>query len=420
MPAEVDELPRRPFARSYHRVMTDRLPGEDVPSAEPEQMLVDPRFMPVADVFFRMFMSPAQGGGALACYLHGEPVLDIWAGWAARDRRWRSDTVVLSFSTGKGVASTVVHRLAERGLISYDAPVADYWPEFAAAGKGTITVRQLMSHRAGLHKARGLVPGRDGLLDSEAVAAALAAAPPDPRRFRGPGYHAVTYGNLVAELSARVTGRPFQDLVRTEIAEPLGVEEFWYRVPPGERHRIARVFPKVNFLPAPWATAGAVLSRAPGVRGLAEAGMAEGFDELMRSPSAHDAVMPGWNGVFTARALARMYGAIANGGAIDGVRLLKEDTVEQLLEVQTRRRDYVLGIRPNWRLGYHPGWVALRQQPLRSVGHFGFGGSGAFADPETGLSIAFVTNRMGNAFTTISDGRFPRLGAAAVTVARRL
>lgn len=388
----------------------------DIPAT---QMVVDPRFMPVADQFFRMFFSPGQGGGALTCYLHGECVLDIWAGWAARDKRWKRDTVVLSFSTGKGVASTVLHRLAERGLVKYDSPVAQYWPEFAAAGKDAITVRELMSHRAGLHKARGLVPGRFGLLDSEAVAAALAAAPPDPRRLAGPGYHAVTYGNLVAEVAARASGKSFEELVRTEIAEPLGMDEFWYRVPQDQRHRIARVFPKINFLPAPWATAGAVLARTPGLRGLAEAGMAEGFDELMRSPRAHDSVMPGWNGVFTARALARMYAAIACGGAIDDVRFLEEDTVRQLTEVQTRGRDYVLGIRANWRLGYHPGWVASRHQPLRSVGHYGFGGSGAFADPETGLSVAFVTNRLGNTFTTISDGRFPRLGATAVAAARR-
>ncbi|MGX6509266.1 serine hydrolase domain-containing protein [Rhodococcus sp. SJ-2] len=389
-------------------------------------MLVDKRFLPVADLFFRMFDKPGQGGGAIAAYLHGEPVLDVWAGWADKQRRWACDTIVLSFSTGKGVASTVLHRLAERGLVSYDAPVAQYWPEFGAAGKEAITVRELMSHRAGLHKIRGLVPGRYGLLDSEKVAAALAAAPPDARRRAGPGYHAVTYGNLVAEVAARVSGVPFQDLVGQEIAEPLGAEEFgaaeyWYRVPPEQRHRIARVFPKINFLPAPWATTSAVMSRMPGIKGLAEAGMAEGFDEVMRSPRAHDAVMPGWNGVFTARSLARMYGALANGGALDGGdhRLLKDETVEQLLETQTRRRDYVLGFRPNWRLGYHPAWVAVRQQPLRSIGHYGFGGSGAFADPETGLSFAFVTNRLGNAYTTISDGRFPRLGGAAITAARR-
>ncbi|MCK8670354.1 serine hydrolase domain-containing protein [Rhodococcus sp. NPDC003382] len=392
--------------------------ADAVPSTE---MIVDPRFLQVADRFFRMFRTRPQGGGALAVYLYGEPVLDIWAGWASRDRRWAHDTIALSFSTGKGVASTVLHRLAERGLVKYDDPVATYWPEFGAAGKETITIRELMSHRAGLHRVRGLVPGPLDLLDSEAVAKALAATPPDRRRLSGPGYHAVTYGNLVAEIACRVTNRTFPELVEQELAGPLGLREFWFRVPQSERRRLAPVFPKVNPLPSSWSTTARVMSRMPGIRGIAEAGMAEGFDELMRSPSAHDAVMPGWNGVFSARALARMYGALANGGALEGVRLLKEDTIEQIVEVQTRRRDYVLGIRPNWRLGYHPGWVALREQPLRSVGHYGFGGSGAFADPDTGLSVAFVTNRLGsNLTTTISDARFPRLGAEAVSIARRV
>ncbi|MDV2478357.1 beta-lactamase family protein [Rhodococcus zopfii] len=386
----------------------------------PTQMIVDPRFLQVADRFFRMFRTRQQGGGALAAYLYGEPVLDIWAGWATRDRRWAHDTVALSFSTGKGVASTVLHRLAERGLVKYDDPVAAYWPEFGAAGKEAITIRELMSHRAGLHRVRGLMPGPLDLLDSDAVAKALAAAPPDRRRLSGPGYHAVTYGNLVAEIACRVTGRTFPELVEQELAGPLGLREFWFRVPQNERRRLAPVFPRVNPLPSSWSATARVMSRLPGVRGIAEAGMAEGFDELMRSPSAHDAVMPGWNGVFSARALARMYGALANGGTLDGVRLLKEDTLDQVLEVQTRRRDYVLGIRPNWRLGYHPGWVALREQPLRSIGHYGFGGSGAFADLETGLSIAFVTNRLGsNLTTTIADARFPRLGGDAVSIARR-
>ena len=123
----------------------------EVPSRT--ELYVDRRFLPLADRFFAMYRQPQQGGGALVVYLGGEKVLDIWAGNADRDRRWDHDTVSLSFSTGKGVASTVVHRLAERGLIDYDAPVAQYWPEFAAAGKDKITVRELMSHRAGLHRA---------------------------------------------------------------------------------------------------------------------------------------------------------------------------------------------------------------------------------------------------------------------------
>ena len=383
-------------------------------------MTIDPRFNAVAERFFTMFPTPARGGGALAVYFHGELVLDLWAGWAAPDRRWTSDTVSLCFSTGKGVASTVLHRLADRGLVGYDDPVAQHWPEFAQAGKERITVRELMSHRAGLHRVLGLVPGPRGLLDVDAVARALAASPPDPRRLKGPGYHAVTYGSLVAELASRITGRDFTDLVRTELEEPLGVDGLWFRVPPEERHRIARVFPKVNPVPLPWHATGRVMTRVPGLRNIAEAGMAEGFDVLARSDDVHDVAMPGWNGVFFAPALAKMYAALADGGSVGDVRLLSPDTVEQLLEVQTRERDYVLGIRPNWRLGYHPGWVRLEEQPLRSVGHYGFGGSGAFADPETGIAISFVTNRLGNKIQPITDGRMSRLGASAVYVARRL
>ncbi len=354
------------------------------------QMHVDPRFRETADRFFDRFRGPADGGGAAAAYLHGELVLDVWAGWRAKDTRWTHDTVTLCFSTGKGVASTVVHRLADRGLIGYDQPVAAYWPEFAAAGKDRITVRELMSHRAGLHNVRTVAPNRELLLDTERFDRALAAAWPDPRRLKGPGYHAVTYGNLVAEVAARVSGKDFTTLLREEVSGPLGVEEFWFHVPDDARTRIARVFPTVKPGPMPWSVTGRVLSVTPGLRAIAEAGMAEGFDELVRSPRAHDVVMPGWNGVFSAEALAKMYAPLANEGMIDGQQYLSADRVRQLSEVQTRQRDYVLGIRPNWRLGYHPAWMRVEEMPRRSIGHYGFGGTGAWADPETGLSFAFV------------------------------
>ncbi len=212
----------------------------------PTEMHVDRRFLPLADRFFDLYRLPRHGGGALAAYLDGEKVLDIWAGWATRDRRWNRDTVSLSFSTGKGVASTVVHRLADRGLIDYFAPVARYWPEFAAAGKEHVTVADVLTHRAGLHRVRNLRPGRMGIVDYDATVRALAAAPPDSRRLSGPGYHAVTYGWLVAEIVQRVTGLPFVDVVRQEIAEPLGTPEFWFRVPEDQRHRIAKLFPRIN------------------------------------------------------------------------------------------------------------------------------------------------------------------------------
>ncbi|MFC7446740.1 serine hydrolase domain-containing protein [Rhodococcus daqingensis] len=384
----------------------------------PTEMHVDARFLPLADRFFALYRQPHNGGGALTAYVNGELVLDIWAGWADRDRRWRRDTVALSFSTGKGVASTVLHRLADRGLVDYDEPVATYWPEFASAGKERITIRDVLTHRAGLHRVRGLVPGKAGLLDYDRVVAALAAARPDPRRLSGPGYHAVTFGWIVAETVARATGRSFTDVVRTEIAQPLGVEEFWYRVPPEQRHRIARLFPHLSPGAVSWGVASSVMSRLRPFNGLAEAGMPEGFDELVRDPIVHDAVMPGWNGVFTSRALAKMYAAIANDGVIDGRRFLSTDTVEQMGEVQTYGRDYVLGARVNWRLGYHPVFVANRSQPRTAFGHYGVGGSGAYADPETGLALGFVTNRMGNAVTALGDLRLARLGAVAQKIVR--
>ncbi|MFE9579549.1 serine hydrolase domain-containing protein [Nocardia sp. NPDC006044] len=396
--------------------------------AAPKEMLVDPRFIRLADQFFGMFSQPNRGGGALAVYLDGKPVVDIWGGWAGKDRRWNGDTVALTFSTGKGVASTVVHRLAERGLIDYDAPVARYWPEFAAHGKDDITVRDVLAHRAGLHRVRGLVPGREGILDYDAVIEALADSPPDPRRIRTSGYHAITFGWLVAEIVQRVTGDPFVDVVRREIAEPLGLDEFWFRVPESERYRIAKIFPHLSPPGIRWNTASSVLSWVRPMRGLAEAGMPESFDELVRDPRVHDAVMPGWNGVFSARALARMYGALANAGRVvvprpggaETVRFLRPETIETINQGQpAESRDYVLGLPLRFTLGYHRPVLMSKQQPRKAFGHYGVGGSGAYADPELGMSIAFVTNRLGNAVTALGDARLARLAATARNTVRR-
>lgn len=413
--------------------MVSAFPAPDRWPAAPREMLIDPRFVRLANHFFHMFTQPTRGGGALSIYLDGRPVLDIWAGWAAKDRRWNGDSVALTFSTGKGVAATVVHRLAERGLIDYEAPVATYWPEFGAHGKAEITVRDVLSHRAGLHRVRGLVPGREGILDYDAVVMALADSPADPRRIRTSGYHAITFGWLVAEIVQRVTGAPFTDTVRREIAEPLGYDEFWFRVPESERYRIAKIFPHLNPPGIRWNTASSVLSWVRPIRGLAEAGMPESFDELVRDPRIHDAVMPGWNGVFSARALARMYGALANNGrvealdserggeGIEAVQFLRPETIAIINETQRAdSRDYVLGVPLKFTLGYHRPVVMSKQQPRNAFGHYGLGGSGAYADPELGMSIAFVTNRLGNAVTALGDARLARLAALASTTVRRV
>nr|WP_245558026.1 serine hydrolase domain-containing protein [Nocardia thailandica] len=385
----------------------------------PTTQSVDRRFVDLVSMFDRLFRKPSQGGGALCVYLRGEPVVDVWAGEAAPGVPWTEETVALGFSTGKGVASTVVHMLAERGLLDYDTPVARYWPEFAAAGKDHITVRDVLTHRAGLHRLRGLLPGpEDGFFDDAAVTAALAAAAPDPRHRETSGYHGISYGHLTAELVRRVTGRSFTEVVRTELAEPLGAEELWFRVPADQRHRIATTFPRLTAFGLDWDRGSDLVA---GRRfGAAAETTPRGFASLIVDPRVHDSVMPGVNGVFSARALARLYAPLAGDGTLDGVRILTPETIRRLSTRQVFTPDYVLAFRIPWAMGYHGvPMKPSKADPVSAFGHFGLGGSGAFADPATGMSLAFVTNRLGSKLTPLGDARLARLSALAHHLAKR-
>ncbi|MET7772789.1 serine hydrolase domain-containing protein [Nocardia sp. NPDC005366] len=385
----------------------------------PSTQFVDRRYATLVAEFDRLFRRPGDGGGALAVYQHGEPVVDVWAGFAAPDRPWQHDTVAMAYSTGKGVASTLLHRFAERGLLDYDAPVADYWPEFAAAGKERITVRELLTHRAGLHRLRGLLPGpAQNFLDDAAVTEALAAATPDPRHTVTSGYHGISFGHLVAELVRRVSGGDFTELLRTEIADPLGAEELWFRVPESERDRIAPNFPRLTIAGMSWDASAKLLGRSRFTSAAAETTPA-GFADLVSDPRLHDSVMPGVNGVFSARALARLYGALANGGDLDGYQLLRPETIAAISTRQVFTPDYVLAFRIPWGLGYHGvPMKPSKAEPISAFGHFGLGGSGAFADPSTGMSLGFVTNRLGGRLTPLGDARLARLGAVAHNLAK--
>lgn len=379
---------------------------------------VDRRFVSLVTMFDRLFRRPSHGGGALCVYLHGEPVVDVWAGYASPGVPWAADTVALAFSTGKGVASTVIHQLAERGQLDYDTAVAEYWPEFAAAGKSHITVRDVLTHRAGLHRLRGLLPGPvERFLDDDAVTGALAAAAPDPRHAITSGYHGISYGHLAAELVRRVTGRDFVDVVRTELAAPLGAEELWFRVPKEERHRIATTFPRLRAAGMDWDRGSDLLTRTR--YAAAAETTPRGFADLIVDPRVHDSVMPGVNGVFSARALARVYGALANSGELDGARVLEPGTIRRAATRQVFTPDYVLAFRIPWALGFHGvPMKPSKAEPISAFGHFGLGGSGAFADPETGMSLAFVTNRLGGKLTPLGDARLTRLGTHAHNLAK--
>src|SRR4051812_37531327 len=200
---------------------------------------VEPGYEPVRKAFSRI-VGRRSGGGALTVKVRGETVVDLMTGYAdqARTRPWTPETLAISFSTTKGVASTVIHRLADRGELAYDEPVASYWPEFGAGGKERVTVRDLLTHRAGLSSVRAVAARAEDLLDHIALEEKLAA-----RTVRAPtgrsAYHAITYGWLVAGLARRITGRGLAELARTEVTEPLGITGLHIGVPDEAREFVA-------------------------------------------------------------------------------------------------------------------------------------------------------------------------------------
>lgn len=183
----------------------------------------DPRFANVVKLFSQLFPGRRFGGGALSVYVDGVSVVDVWTGWSDRagTQRWTADTGTMVFSATKGIASTVIHRLADRGLLSYDAPVAQYWPEFGANGKAEITVRDVLRHRSGLSHLRDVT--KTELMDHLLMEERLAAAPVD--HLRGvQAYHALTYGWLLSGLARAVTGKGMRKLIRQEVARPLDTD----------------------------------------------------------------------------------------------------------------------------------------------------------------------------------------------------
>jgi CubicO group peptidase (beta-lactamase class C family) len=370
----------------------------------------DPHFACAVRSFASMFPGRRFGGGALAVYLDGEPVVDVWTGWS--DRRgqvpWSADTATMVFSATKGMASTVIHRLVDRGLIDYDAPVAQYWPAFGANGKSAITVRQVMRHQAGLSALHGA--SAQDLLNHELMEERLAAARPG-YSFGKPAYHALTYGWLMSGLARAVTGKGMRELIRRELAEPLGTDGLHLGRPPvSSPTRPAQIIMPQSAIQNPVFNAVAPKIAAlrlsagfgslyfPGVKAVAQ-----GDIPLM------DGEIPAANGVTTARGLARMYGAIANGGRIDGTQFLSRELAAGLSGRRSLRPDGNLVIPLAFHLGYH----RLPFDVIPGFGHVGLGGSLGWADPDSGLAFGFVHNRLLSPFVVIDHAGFVATGALA-------
>ncbi|MEW1550843.1 serine hydrolase domain-containing protein [Streptomyces tsukubensis] len=385
-------------------------------------------FEPVREAFVRNFEQRGERGAAVAVYRDGHKVVDLWAGTRDVDggpgpagagdgpgsgagsppgsppgspsgsppgAPWAVDTAQIVRSVTKGVAAAVVLLLHQRGRIDLDAPVGTYWPEFKAAGKERVLVRHLLSHRAGLPALdRPLTPAE--AIDGVSGPAALAAQAPAWQPGTDHGYHAQTYGWLLAELVPRVTGRSIGRWVAEEIARPLGLD-FWLGLPAEEAHRVGRIGPVEE--PPPVRSGGLALRPK---RSVADA--YRDPDSLTRrafgviaplpdenAPEYRAAELPASGGISTARALARFYASVI--GAVDGgPRLFAPATLTLARTEESAGPDRVLVVPTRYGLGFMLHGPAAPLLGPGSFGHPGRGGSLGFADPDTGIAFGYVTN----------------------------
>jgi CubicO group peptidase (beta-lactamase class C family) len=375
------------------------------------QGMVADGFEPVREAFARNFAERGELGAAVAVHRDGRPVVDLWAGSTDPGRPlrrdWASGTAVVVRSVTKGLAAAVPHLLHQRGRLDLDAPVGTYWPQFKARGKDRVLVRHLLAHRAGLPVVdRPLTP--EEALDGTTTARALEAQEPEWEPGTAHGYHPHTYGWLLGELVLRATGRTLGRWFDEEIAQPLGLG-LWIGLPDGETWRVARLADAPAPPPSParglrvrrkpqvaqaWNDPGSLTRRAFGA-------ITPAADE--NAPAFRAAGLPASGAVGTARALSRCYAALI--GEVDlpdggRRRLFAPATLTQARSQESHGPDRVLLVNTRFGLGYMLHSGASPMLGPGSFGHPGRGGSLAFADPEYGVSFAYVTNSMQSSVTS--------------------
>lgn len=362
-------------------------------------------FGAVRHTFARQLPEVGDGGAAFAAVAGGQLVVDLWAGRAGH-RPWSATTRAVLMSATKGVAATAVARLAERALLDVESPVAAYWPEFAAAGKAEISIAQLLSHSAGLISVPGytelLGPAGEGWEHTGEIVRRLESAAPWWTPGSAHGYHGLTFGWLVGELIRRVTGLTAGTVIREEIAAPLGLE-LDVGTPPDQLHLVA-----------PVVLAGNRLTSAIQDRQLADPSsnfanmllatnqrcIVNTADVFFASPARLAMELPALNGTGTARALARLYGVLADGGRSDGAELLSAKTVEMFASERRRGPSLITGDEERWSLGFQRPPAATADSSGEwgphdeAFGHNGLGGQIGFADPVSRVGVALVRSHL--------------------------
>ena len=359
----------------------------------------DPGFEAVAEEFRRNFAERGELGASVAVHVDGRSVVDLWGGLAdqATGAPWQEDTIAVVYSATKGLAATCLHMLADRGKLDFDAPVARYWPEFAANGKDDVTVAMVMSHQAGLPVWQEQLPA-GALLDWDLATGRLAAEAPLWRPGTAQGYHAQTLGFLEGELVRRVDGRSIGEFLREEVAGPLGADAA-IGLPAAEHGRVAtlvmgEIDPDSAFVRK--------LSTEPDWYGLKL--ITNGGGQVTDQSLQYAAELPAHGGIANARALARIYAPLSRGGEVDGVRLVAPENLARMrLTRSASDCDLMLQLATTFTLGYSKSWGKRSLGPGNYVilgehafGTPGMGGSIGFADGEAGMSFGYVMNRHGS------------------------
>jgi CubicO group peptidase (beta-lactamase class C family) len=367
----------------------------------------DPRFDRVKQAFIENFERRAEVGAAVAVTLGGRPVVDLWGGHvdAARSRPWQRETIVNVFSTTKGLCALCAHRLADQRKLDFEAPVAKYWPEFAAAGKAGIPVKFLLNHKAGLAAIRAPLKLEDQFNWAK-VTSELASQEPWWEPGTKHGYHAITFGWLVGEVVRRISGKSLGTYFRDEIATPLGADAY-IGFGPDLDERVAEILaasppkpgesnPLMDLLKDPESVSAKAINNPPNAIAT----------ETVNSRAWRGAEIPGANGHSTARALARIYGALACGGELDGIKIISAESLSPCYTEQSKGMDEVLKFPSRFSLGYMLSQRGAQLGPnQRSFGHPGAGGSLGFADLDAKVGFGYVMNQMGEAAASLIDPR---------------
>ncbi len=353
------------------------------------------KYAGVRDVFAANLASGADVGASFCATKDGETIVDLWGGHAdaEKTRPWEKDTIVNVYSTTKTMTALTALLLADRGLLDFDAPVARYWPEFAANGKAGIKVSHLMSHSSGLSGWAEKITKHD-LYDWDKATSLLAAQAPFWEPGTAPGYHALTQGYLVGEVVRRVTGKSLGTVFHEEIAGPLHAD-FWIGLPASEDARVADLIP-----PEP----GSAIGDGEMSELLRNMSTNPGIDVSETKTRAwRGAEIPAAGGTANARAIAEIHAILANGGVARGKRFMSEAGCRKALELQIEGTDKIMGVPARFGLGFGlPGGLVPLPHP-NSLFWGGYGGSLAVIDMDARTTFGFAMNKMVG--TTTGDMR---------------